>query len=251
MTTKANNILEFGCGPTALLSISPAAHDFSPVSPLFVGGPTVSTVFTVTNPGTGASGTITTTLKMLIGATIYSGTGYSFGTNNCTGVTLAPLATCTVTLDYTPSTRGLAYGDLVVSASPGGSATATLQANAVPAVLTVTPPNHDFGTLLVGGPTVSKVFTVSNPGPVSTGAMFFDFNGLVSLDGPRFFLDKSTTCANYVTLGPLATCTITITYTPTTAGYGGAPVTSLGSFKADAVPGGSFVVTLRATVRLP
>src|SRR5262249_10643223 len=119
----------------AALDINPKMHDF-----LGVGIDSTSSPFsfTVSNPGGAPTGTL---------VIIVTPPSFSLAGGTCLGVTLAPLATCTVDVTFGPTGNpGSRAGMVTVSASPGGSAVATLAGSAVPpAVLAVDPTGHDFG----------------------------------------------------------------------------------------------------------
>src|SRR2546423_1133794 len=165
----------------ALVEIAPTSHDFGT---LLVGSAPVSEVFSATNRGNG-SGTIATTLNNL------TGTGFSVGTNTCANVILAPAATCTVSVAYTPGTSGPATGELIVSVSPGHSVRATFSANASTlGVLSIAPTSYDFGTIHYGGTAGSGAFTVTNIGTATSGAI--TTGGTAS--GPAQVSIGTTTC---------------------------------------------------------
>ena len=79
------------------------------------------------------------------------------------GATLAPGAQVTVTLTFAPTAVGNYSGSLVVGSS-GGEVTVFLAgAGGEPPALAITPPNLDFGTVLVGE-SVTRSFNVTNTG---------------------------------------------------------------------------------------
>lgn len=72
----------------------------------FTGGPVDSRIFTVTAQGQTNIGNISANV---------SGSGYAITTNTCQNVTLAPNATCKVTVEY--SAGGVSTGELVVTSN--------------------------------------------------------------------------------------------------------------------------------------
>jgi hypothetical protein len=91
-------------------TLTPSSHDFVSCDPTAV-------TFTLTNGRESDTGTI--------GAAI-NGPDFEIVADTCSGVSLAPCDSCTVTVRYRPTTTGSHAGQLFLSASPGGSVTATL-----------------------------------------------------------------------------------------------------------------------------
>jgi hypothetical protein len=106
------------------LVISPTPYNFGDA---ILGTPSAPQTFTVRNTGDAESGMITISLSGL------DATQFELGTDACTGETLAADATCTVEVIYAPSASGVHMGTLQASASPGATATATIQGRAAAA----------------------------------------------------------------------------------------------------------------------
>jgi len=106
----------------AQLAISPTTNAYPDTT-----ANTASTdvTFTVSNSGGATTGTLATALS---GA---DPTQFVISTDNCVGTTLAPAATCTILVHFTPTTTGAKAASLDVTATPGGSASATLGGNGV------------------------------------------------------------------------------------------------------------------------
>jgi hypothetical protein len=119
-----NSAVRGGTGPdlivsaNAVLSISPTAHNFGAVN---VSKHSIPYTFTITNIGVSPSGTI---FIGITGTDASQFAYYSGGT--CQGATLAPLATCTIDANFSPTSTGAKTASLSVSASPGGSASASI-----------------------------------------------------------------------------------------------------------------------------
>jgi hypothetical protein len=123
------NVALSGTGVTDL-SISPTFHEFGPVH----AGDTASFSFTVTNNGSDWSG------GSLSGATIAPGADQSrFSaptiTDNCITQPLAPTATCTFVVNFTPGMVATGYhssDSVSIGANPGGTVSATLNGEQAP-----------------------------------------------------------------------------------------------------------------------
>jgi len=100
----------------AMISISPASQDFG--VPM-IGGE--DRTFTVTNVGGSPTG-------VPIPALGQAGTDFSLGPNGCT-LPLAPAASCPVDVHVGTAGAGHVSAMLVVTAIPGGTATASATAN--------------------------------------------------------------------------------------------------------------------------
>jgi hypothetical protein len=209
---------------SAMMGISPSTG--GPASAVEIGSPSATFAFTVTNSGTGTSGTPSVTI---------SGTNMAdfSQTNTCTAG-LAAAGTCTVTVTFTPSINGAESATLNVSATPGGSAAATLTGTG--AGLTIAPTTGTFGpTGADGSSSASQTFTVTNSGPLASGTP------AVTLMGPNAssFGVTNNTCS--AALASLATCTFDVTFTPQATG------SLTASAQVTASPGGTASANLTGT----
>lgn len=152
--------------------------------------------------------------------------------DHCTGVQLAPMATCTVTVVYAP-TR-LVPGAAILYGTAFDSDELDLRADPSAATtLSISPTSYDFGT--VGpAPSASVPFTITNTGTrtATSIAPWFDNSQ---------FSATSSTCTS---LAPGASCEIDVELTPTATGPdGGGMIVSAtnawgvsSGFTANAVP---------------
>jgi uncharacterized repeat protein (TIGR01451 family) len=132
--------------------------------------------------------------------------------------TLAPAATCTINVAFSPTAVGLANGTLSVTNSASGSPhTVTLSGTGIAGVLTATPSTLAFGNVNVGS-TGSEVITLSN-----TGSDSLTINTIGTLAAP--YSVASTTCTLPQTLAVGASCTVTVEFSPTTHGAANATLT--------------------------
>lgn len=132
---------------------------------------------------------------------------------NCSGVSLAAGAACTLSLTFTPRSAGPHRGTLTVPITGGGTAgasTVSLSGNGKSAFnLTLTPGSVDFGTETVGSSSAVVNVTVSNTGTVVGGL------GAIAVSGADFSL-RANTCGT--TLAPQTGCTVSLVFTPSVAG---------------------------------
>jgi Abnormal spindle-like microcephaly-assoc'd, ASPM-SPD-2-Hydin len=176
--------------------------------------------FAATNVGSTAPAqnmTVTNNQSTTLNYTFATSGDYSAvgnGTSPCNG-TLNAKAKCTVGVSFTPTTNGLIKGALTITPNGAGSPiaaggmTGTGQ-NGPTAPLTFSPASLSFGNVVLNISS-SKTTTIKN---VTSAAI-----SLTSITGSGFFTaapSGSNPCGS--TLNAAASCTITVTYTPTVLG---------------------------------
>jgi hypothetical protein len=128
-------------------------------------------------------------------------------TNNCTAV--APAGTCTITVTFTPTVTGVLRGSVVIvdsaTGSPqvihlSGTGTATVPAIGLSNV------SLDFGSQTTGTPSSPQTITVTNTGSATLTITGVTASGDFAASG----------CVTSLAAG--ATCTLSVTFTPTVAG---------------------------------
>lgn len=197
------------------ISVAPAAISFGSI---VAGTQSGLQPFTVRNSGT-VNATIST-----VTSTVNIAGGFINAGDTCSGTTLVPTQTCQVLYRFTPSVTGNYNGTvqffLLGVAAPAaqgllnGTATA---APLTPPILAPQPVNFP-GTTTVGGSAIPRVLTLSNPNPQSI---------TVAINNPGAGFSQTTTCGS--SLAANASCTITVTFTPTVAGAVTATVTAITS----------------------
>ncbi|MCA2981483.1 MAG: choice-of-anchor D domain-containing protein, partial [Myxococcaceae bacterium] len=215
----------------ALLTLAPAAGSSTNYGNVLVGSPAVDRTFVLTNTGQQASGTLSGN---------FSGPNASqwqlvSGTNACQlGQTLNGGQSCTI---YARFTATLAQGSgtktatMTATAMPGGSPSLTLTANVqAPALLQATDSTRNFGDVIATMSSPAFSWVIRNAGDVQTGTLSF------MLPNGSGFTVLSNGCTG--TLAPMATCTISIAFTP----FNGLPASSLATVSA--APGGSVSLAL-------
>ncbi|MCC6995135.1 MAG: choice-of-anchor D domain-containing protein [Deltaproteobacteria bacterium] len=214
-----------GLGP-ALLVMSPTTFSFPST---VVGGTSQPQNFTISNTGGVAAGTTTPLMTALGGAGMAD---FDILGNTCSG-TLAPGATCNVSVAFNPGSAGNKSASLTVSAGPGGSAAASLDgAGQTPAVLTLAPAAGSmlsFGSVPISG-SLTQTYVVGNSGQQGSSAI------TVTLTGTDFALltGLGSDCASGTTvLAGGATCNVRVQFSPTAA------ATRNGTLSAAATVGGA------------
>ncbi len=213
----------------ATLTMTPQTFDFGDVTL-----PAMSTPqsFSVTNTGGVTSPTLT---SVLAGADM---THFMIMADTCNGMTLAAAQSCTVSVLFKPTTRGVKSSLLRVTPMGSTALAATLTGSALAAAsLASQPMAVGFGNVVTGG-TGTVVVTLSNPGDIATGTV----TTMVTGADAALFTMSANTCAG-VPLMPGATCTLTLTFSPTATTAGARAAT----LSVAATPGGPLSVMLTGT----
>jgi hypothetical protein len=176
----------------SLISISPTAVGFGSVA---TGSSSAPQAVTVTNSGSAAAP-----------VTAVSTSGDFSQTNNCGG-SIAAGSSCTVNVTFTPMATGSRTGNLTVTAS-GIANTVPLSGTGVAPgpILNATPSSLTFAGTIVGSSSGAQTVTVSNSGTTSA-----------TVSGVSATGDFSQT-NNCSTVAVGASCTVTVTFRPTTSG---------------------------------
>lgn len=143
-----------------------------------------------------------------------------------TGGTVAPAASCTITVTFTPAAIGARSATIDIAHNAAGSPTRlTLAGNGIAAttlapVITLTPAALDFGTVTLATTSAARTVTVSNAGnaPMAISA-------LTIAGGNAADFAQSSTCPLTTPLAVGAQCTISVTFTPSATGNRNASLT--------------------------
>lgn len=181
-------------------------------------GSTTSKTFTITNSGGFAASSMADAVALAAPfdwkGGIYPGTGGTCGT------TLAASSTCTILVNFAPTSTGTFNDTIDVSYNDGQSpqnVTRDVTGIGALAILAISDaPTYDYGTKALGSVT-SKTFTITNSGGLSATSLAYA-GGLAA---PYTFKGGSYpgtggTCGT--TLAASATCTILINFSPTSTG---------------------------------
>jgi hypothetical protein len=177
-------------------TVNPRSHDYGFVVDGLNSAPTI---FTVTNHSTSA-------VRPAVGSL---GFPFTITANACRGVTLAPGARCAIAARFSPFATNLPENDgagLSVTSAPGVITTAGLSGTGTP--VAILPLAKNYGTVRVGSRSSAK-FTIVNVTSAALDAPFY--RNTVTGSGFSITSDR----CNGITLAAHATCTITVTFIPT------------------------------------
>jgi hypothetical protein len=191
--------------------LDPTVYDFFPAVAIPAPGdtnpqmPPVSTPFTVTNTG----GTIIGPISPVIDGA--DAGDFAVASNNCS--TLNPMASCTLTVRFKPTTSGPKTASLNVEIPGLKLPSATLSGiGSEAAKITLSPTSQSFGTIPLGMRSAFS-FDVTNVGGADTGKIGVSLEGL---NISEFTVQPDASCNE--ALKPNFTCSITVTFVPTLAG---------------------------------
>jgi YVTN family beta-propeller protein len=137
--------------------------------------------------------------------------------NNCP-TTLAPNATCTVSVRFTPTSPGAKSAAVTIwDNSPGGPHKLPLSgtgSGTVRIMLTLSPSALSFGSVAVGTTSTPQTVTLTNKGTVA--ASFLDPFGFATSGTNWRDFEKNPHCGARLAAGK--SCTVTVTFKPTASG---------------------------------
>jgi len=176
-----------------LVAISPLTYNFGNQA---LGTPSSPQVIDLTNNG-GAALTISS----------LTASGDFSQTNNC-GSSLAPGAFCTISVTFTPTATGSRPGSITVTdnASPA-TQTISLSGTGTGALASLAPSSLTFASQPLGTSSSAQTLTLSNPSSVTLAIAGVAMSGDFS---------ETNTCGT--SLAANASCTISVTFTPTATG---------------------------------
>jgi len=213
--------------PTAQLVVTPDALALGSVQ---VGSNSMALQLTVSNPGTGT----------LQGLSISTASPFSVGSGNC-GTSLPAGGTCTAPVTFSPVVSGEQNGTVVVSSTSLGVPMARIAVSGTglaPASLSFSPASLTFPGVGVGVASAAQTVTVTNPGGEPLSGLNFAVSGTAAGD----FAANSANCAS--TLAGGASCSVSVTFTPTAAGGRQALLTATSS----TLGAGNAAITMSASL---
>ncbi|HUE04412.1 MAG TPA: choice-of-anchor D domain-containing protein [Bryobacteraceae bacterium] len=215
-------------GPAAALS--PSALSFAKQS---VGVASAAQNFSVTNTG---SANLTISL-----VTSTNSSEFPISSDGCSGAALTPGQQCVVGVQFSPKVGGKRSGAITVTDNATGSPqTLTLTGNGSGTPLAkFTPASLSFGNQNLGTTSAVLTVTLSNPG---TDVLNITSTTLTGVDASEFAITANNCPAS---LAPNGSCTASATFTPSTAGVGGAAITFTDN--ANSAPGSVQNVALTGT----
>lgn len=190
--------------PKPGLSVSPASNNFGTLA---LNLKSDAVVFTVTNTGGSATGTLTTAI------TGPAASQFEKAADNCSA-SLAAGASCQVSIRFAPTNAMPSDKEatLTVTGGPGESATASLSGAAVtPGTLQLNPTSVGFGDVVTGYSSDQRTITITNTGMTTSGMIGVTLAGA---DSGQYEI-VTNGCA---ILAPGVTCQVVLRFNPTTVG---------------------------------
>ena len=205
-TDQAGNIAKSTVGYTVVpvvpkFSVSPSALAFGAQAS---GTPSAPQAVTVTNTGSD---------PVSIRSITFAGAnpGQFSESTNC-GPPLAVAGSCTINVVFVPGSGGAKSATMIVGGSGGAAAqSVTLSGTGVVPVYTVSPSALAFGNQQVGVSSAAQTVTVTNTGTVALPLTVIKIGGANPLQ-----FAESNGCGSSVAVA--ASCTIGVSFTPTTVG---------------------------------
>jgi hypothetical protein len=189
--------------PNSGVSVSPTALNFGSVA---TGSKSSAQTVTVSNP-TGSAAAVSS----------IAATGDFSQTNTC-GSSIAAGGSCTVSVTFAPTATGSRTGTLTVNAGGVTSAVSLsgtgTSSSGGSATLTASPTSVAFGSEAVGSTTAAQKVTITNTGSAAATV------SSVTAGAP---FAQTNTCGTSIAAG--ASCTASVTFTPTAAGGASANLT--------------------------
>lgn len=200
----------------ATMSLSATRFTFGPT---VFGASSPSQTLTITNTGS---------TKLLLDLSL---TGDFTETNNCGGIVAAG-GNCGVSLTFVPTARGNSTGTLVLVSNTAGSPTSiSLTGAGIAPLLSLSSTSLNFGNQLQGTTSDAQPVIITNMGDIP-----LTFTGIATSGD----FGQSNTCSGSIAVG--SSCTISVTFTPTTVGQ------AIGSLTlTDNAPGTPQMVGLNGT----
>jgi len=196
------------------------AHDYGPV---VVSQPGPTHTFVLTNTGFGP--------LLVTGQTIAGSHPADFTVvdGDCVGNTLHQEESCSVQVQFGPTAPGARSGSLVIDHVNGTTpqTTAALTGEGASPTFDLDPASVDFGDIPPNTTSPPRGVTITNTSSVEWPVGGFEISG----QHPDQFTAVGTTCAQ--PLGPGASCTVTLTFTPD--GLGQQSAALIGSFSSEEI----------------
>lgn len=197
---------------TATAALAPVASQTASLSYGSLNVGTAASAQTVTLSNTGNANLTLGTLS------ISSGTEYTISGGTCTaGGTVAPAASCTISVGFTPSAAGARAANLVVTHNAaGGQSTTSLSGTgvALTPVIGVSPTTLSFSQT-VASTSADQTVTVSNTG---TAPLVISTLALGGAQAADFHISAGGTCTNGTSVAVSGSCSIKLGFTPTATG---------------------------------
>ncbi|GHO50225.1 N,N-dimethylformamidase beta subunit family domain-containing protein [Ktedonospora formicarum] len=202
------------------ISSTPPGVSLSPAS-LSFGNQNVNTASSSQNVSLINNGNSSLTLNSI---SLTGANASEFSQSNNCGSSVAAHASCIISVSFTPASQGGKSATLTISDNASGSPhTASLAGNGVVPTpgITINPLSLDFGTQNLNLASGSKALTLSNNGTAFLTISSIGISGTNAGD----FSQGNNCPTGSSSLAPNASCTINVTFTPTSLGSRSATLT--------------------------
>ena len=187
------------------VSLSPVSLSFSSTT---VGATSAVEYSTLKNRGTA---TLTFSNNFAISGP------FAFGGEGTCNLTVAPGASCTISVVFKPTAEGTASGAITLSDNAGTQTLALSGSGTAPVTVNLSPTSLSFPSTAVGASSAIEYSTLTN-----TGSTILTFSNNFAISGP-FAFGGAGTCN--LSVAPGAGCTISVVFKPTTSGAATGAVT--------------------------
>ena len=136
---------------------------------------------------------------------------FTITADTCTGFALTAKSTCSLKIAFAPNGVGSRSAMVQLTASPGGTVTASASGTGEALRIATTP--AEFGTVVLGDTSLAKTLTVTNVAANAVGPIVTSLAG----NHPGDFLLSNDLC-NGMTLPSMGTCTVDVQFKPTVLG---------------------------------
>lgn len=227
-TNSPQTVSLSGSGVYPMLSPDPGTLKFGSVEVNYTSNKITSTL---TN-----SGNVNLTISKI--ALSGQNPGEYTQTNNCIG-TFAPNATCTITATFTPMASGSQNASITITDNTSsGSNTLTLTGSGGLPSATLAPTSDSFGSISVGSTSSPMVSTLTN----TSSSYLLNVNSITITGTNANDFTPTNTCPVGKTLAAGASCTISVTFKPSSTGSRSATLT-----ESDNTSKTSHTITLSGT----
>jgi hypothetical protein len=191
-------VTKFDLGLSPFVNLSPPSYNFGNQ---VVGTTSSAAPITLTNTG---NATLNITSVTIAG----TNSGDFSQTNTC-GASLAANASCTLSVTFTPTASGLRSGSLTItdSASPATQSVSLTGTGVATPLVSLSPPSLTFPAQKVGTSSSAQSVTLKNTGSAVLSITSITVSGDFS---------QTNTCGS--SLAANASCTLSVTFTPTASG---------------------------------
>ena len=188
-----------GVGWAPLVLISPSSLAFSS-QPLG----TTSGIKSVLLSNTG-NANLTVTSIVAVG---------DFAQTNTCGTSVVAGGACVINISFTPTATSSRTGSITVTDNAGGSPhMVSLAGEASASAVTIFPTGLTFPAQMSGSTSTAQTITLTN-----TGTGNLTFSGAPTVSGPFAIVASGTTCSIVNPVAVAGTCTVAVTFTPTSGG---------------------------------